>query len=227
MKVSFGIQQKVKASGLLLGIMLVLVLTSLSMKQVVRDLDQVVASVYVDRLQPAVDLVYLSENLHAKRLLLDSYLADQSTGSASVLKAQLKRYDTGSSQLIHQLERTKLSASEANWLRTFKANRNQYIRLEHNVLHLEASGQHQAAVHLFKTPGEELFHQGVLALHELAHIQDQTGQNEVKVAHRQAAGSSIHATLLLAVALIIGLLLLSLIHTAKLPDRKPQPFHLN
>lgn len=66
MEWSYEIQQKFKVAGL--GILLILMSTALSLKKALRDMNQTVVSVNADRVQPAVHLVHLSENVHAKRL---------------------------------------------------------------------------------------------------------------------------------------------------------------
>lgn len=71
MEWSYQIQQKFKVAGLLLGLLLILMSTALSLKKALRDMNQTVVSVNDDRVQPAVHLVYLSENVHAKRLALE------------------------------------------------------------------------------------------------------------------------------------------------------------
>lgn len=225
MKWTFVIQQKAKAAALLFSVMVVTVLTALSMKHSMRDIDQTLTSVYLDRLQPAVAIIYLSDNLHTKRRLVQNALLTQP--APSVLKPQLSRLDADIQQLIGQFEKTKLVDGEDTRLRAFKAGMIEYARMEQNVLQLNASGEHAAAQAVFNQRGHALFQQGIQTLRELAKIQEDTGREVVKHAHREASGGYANATLLMAVAVVIGLLAQALIFDAKLMDQKPQPFHLN
>ncbi|CAN5324877.1 hypothetical protein BH09BAC4_BH09BAC4_23500 [soil metagenome] len=227
MKWAFSMKQKLKAAGFLLGILLVTLLTSISMKQATQDMDRMLAEINTDRLQPAVDLVYISESLHAKRLLLEAQLLNKSVTMTSTLPSELNQYDATIRDKLAQFEKTKLTDSEANWLSTFKKQWAQSVDLERAVLRLIELGQPEAALQVFSTQGLPLFKQGVQSVHKLAHIQSETGHNAAKEAHRVAASVSLNATVLLAITVIIGLLTLNLIQKVKLPDQRAPPFHLN
>jgi hypothetical protein len=227
MKWSFVLGQKLKAAALLLGLMLVILFTSTRLSKDVQDMEQTVVGLYQDRLQPAVDLVYISESLHAKRLVLEDQFLTQSPLSAVALAGQLQGYDWQIGQRIGQYEKTKLTPAEAIWLKTFKQNWAQGKRLEATIQQLLASGQQPAANQLFRQGGATLFRKSVQSVHELAKIQTDTGQRVVKDAHRMAAGGSLDVTLLTALSVIIGGIILGLIHNARLLNQPPQWFHLN
>lgn len=227
MKWALNSQHKRKAGGFLLGMLLVTLLTSISMKQAMQEMDAMLASVNTDRLQPAVDLVYMSESLHAKRLLLEAQLLNRSPSMPPTLPSELNHYDLIIRDRLNQFEKTKLTDSEARWLSTFKKQWSQGVDLERSVLGLIGSGQQETALQVFSKQGVPLFKQGVQSLHKLAEIQSETGHKASKEAHRVAAGVSLNATLLLAITIIIGLLTLNLLLKVKWLDQRAQPFHLN
>lgn len=78
MKPSSNLQQRFEAAGLLLGILLIILFTAQSLKTTVKEMDRTMSSLYADRLQPAVDLVHISESLHAKRLVLENEFMTES-----------------------------------------------------------------------------------------------------------------------------------------------------
>ncbi|KAB7733150.1 hypothetical protein F5984_04220 [Rudanella paleaurantiibacter] len=227
MKWSFIIEQKLKAAGLLFGIMVVTVLTSLSMKHAIQDMDQTVTSVYVDRLQPAIDIVYLSENLYIKRLLLDDFLSGRTGLTATDVRQKISQYDAQSQKMVDEFRKTKLAEGEGVQLDGFQKRMADYAQLEHRVLRLHESGQAAAAVQLLYGEGSVIFGRGIRNLHELAHIQAATGREAVDQVHRQAAGGSINAMLLVALALIVGFVIQALIYNSKLVNRPVQNIHLN
>lgn len=227
MKWSFIIQQKLKAAGLLLGLMLVILFTATSLKNEVRDMDQTISSLYADRLQPAVDLVYISESLHAKRLLLENQFMTDSPLSPVVLSGQLEQRDQQIQTRISQYEKTKLTSSETTWLKAFKKKWAHGQNLDRSIQGLLIDGQSSEARQVFYGPGTLVFKHSVQALHNLAQIQAETGQEAVKEAHRMAAGGSLDVTLLTALSVIVGLVILGLIHNAKVVDKKSHSFHLN
>ncbi len=227
MKWSFISQQKLKAAGLLVGLMLVILFTASSLKNEVQDMDQTIRSLYTDRLQPAVDLVYISESLHAKRLLLENQFVTASPLSSVALSGQLEQLDQQIHNRIGQYEKTKLTASETTWLKAFKKKWEHGQSLERTIQVLLVNGQSSEARQVFYGPGTLVFKHSVQALHNLAQIQAETGQKAVKEAHQMAAGGSLDVTLLMAISLIVSLVILSLVHNAKLLNQESQSYHLN
>ncbi|HEY0110973.1 MAG TPA: MCP four helix bundle domain-containing protein [Fibrella sp.] len=227
MKWSLSTLQKVKIAGLLFGVMAVIVCSSLNIMQSLDTVDDTLNSVYADRLQPAVDFLDISETLHAKREVLDDYLTGRTTLSSAALRLELNRYHANSQRLISQFAKTRLVKGEGEQLQAFRANQTQYRRLEDQVLALHESGQAARAAILFREPGGALFQSGMKSLQALAHIQSHTGQEAVHQAHREVAGGSLNATLLIAVAICIGLMIHSIFAHAQLIPRDGPPFHLN
>ncbi|QHV96673.1 MCP four helix bundle domain-containing protein [Spirosoma endbachense] len=227
MKWSFIGQQKLKAAGLLLSLMLVILFTATSLKHAVQDMDQTMASLYRDRLQPAVDLVHISESLHAKRLVLDNQFLTQSPLSGSVLVRYLRQHDQQIANRIGHYEKTKLTADEAIWLKSFKQNWAQGKQVEGLIQQLMATGKWAVARQLFSERGATLFKQSIQSVHELAQIQTKTGQSAVKEAHQLAAGGSLNVSLLTAISLLVGLVILGLIQNTSLRSLESPLFPLN
>ena len=228
MKWSFIIQQKLRAAGLLLGLMLVILFTATSLKNAMQDMDQTMASLYTDRLQPAVDLLHINESVHAKRLLLENQFVNELPVVSPVMLAeQLRHYDRQIDERIVQYEKTKLITSEVRWLKAFKKNWLQGQDLEKSMQQLMTAEQQPVARQLFYRQGALVFKHSVQTLHELAQIQAETGQKAVREAHRMAVGGSLNVTLLTAISIIVGLVILGLIHNARLVSQESRSFHLN
>ncbi len=211
MKTLAVLPQKIKMAALLAVLMVLMVFTALSMRYALQNIDQTLASVYKDRLRPAVELVYLNENMYAKRLLLETYLSDHSTLSMSALREKLRQTTQDSYQRISTFEKTELTGQEAQQLQLFKTNLRTQANLESSIVQLTEAGQHQRAVNLFEQQGYQLFQRDVRLLHELITIQHETGQQAVETAHRQAAGGTINTTFFIGLAIIIGLLVQQLL----------------
>jgi len=227
MKWSYFIRQKVKAAILLTGILVVVVLASLSMNHAMQYMDQSIESVYADRLKPAVDLVHLSELFHRKRILMQSFLAGQSPMMIQELKLELTADNAQSDSLISSFEKTRLIDAEEKKLDVFKADMTAYVNLENSVLQLEQTSRRKEAIMLFEIQGGRIFQQGVSTLHAIADIQSDIGGKAVKNAHRQAAGGFIIISLLIAICVIGGLVILGLLRKERLLDHKSEMFHLN
>lgn len=227
MKTLALLPEKIKTAVLLVVLMALIVFTAMSMRYALRSMDQTLASVYKDRLRPAVELVYLNENLYANRLLLETYLSNHSVLSISALQTQLRRTTQDSYQRISKFEKTELTGQEAQQLSLFKANLVTCANLERSILQLIDAGQYNRAVDVFEQQGYRLFQQNAQLIHELATIQHKTGQQAVEDAHRQASGGAINATLLVGLAIIVGLVIQQLL-AKKTRQRQPIGYvHLN
>ena len=227
MKISLLLTQKVKVAALLFLIMAFIVLFSLRVDNRAHHMDKAVTTVYKDRLQPALIIVYLSENLHAKRILLDNHLGQHSRLSPVGLKAKLTEYDIKNDKLVGDFEQTVLTRSEAAVLAKFKADLATNARMEHAVLQRADDENRELAAALYNKDGLTIFRKSIQNLHILARIQSETGREIVQGSHRDAAGVSVITSLMIAVAVVIGILIQSLVHNARFLERNPSKFHLN
>ncbi|GAB3341277.1 hypothetical protein GCM10027299_55370 [Larkinella ripae] len=227
MKWSFVIQQKIKAAVLLTGIMALVVLCSFLSKSTMRDLDKSFSSIYQDRLIPAVDMVYLSENLYTKRLLLEHYLFSNSDLTSAQLSGQLRKKDQAIDSLIRNFEKTFLIAEEAKSLDAFKNRVRTYAVLENEIIALKQRGDSVAGSELFNKRAAVIFQQSIKSLNELISIQSAVGQDLVKESKSESSQFNLISSLQIVVAIVIGLLVLGLIHNSKIITQERQPFHLN
>ena len=227
MRWSFVSQQRRKTVGLLLGFVLVILVTAISLKKAVQDMNRTVAALNADRLQPAVDLVYISESVHAKRLTLEDQLMPESLLPTAVLAGQLRHYDRQIENRIGHYAKTKLTAEEARWLNLLNQQWREGKRLDQSIQQLLADGHQPVARRLFNGRGTTVFKQSVESIHELAQIQAETGQRAVSDAHRVAAGGSLDVTLLTAISVLVILVILGLGGNPTGLDPKSTPLHLN
>ncbi|GAB3260312.1 hypothetical protein GCM10027347_24520 [Larkinella harenae] len=227
MKWSFVIQQKLKAAVLLTGIMLLIVVFTFLSRGHIKDIDKSFSAIYQDRLIPAVDMVYLSENLYTKRLLVEKYLYSTTDLTPDQVVLQLKAQNLAIDSLIRNFEKTKLTVDEAKSLQAFKSRVEEYAALERNILRLSSAGNREAGAVLFNGDGLTVFSKSIKRLNELIDIQYTEGQSLVRASKNDSSQFNMLSSLQIAVAVIIGLLVLGLIHNSKIINQDRQPFHLN
>ncbi|MGM9510477.1 MCP four helix bundle domain-containing protein [Larkinella sp. GY13] len=227
MKWSFVIQQKMKAALLLSGIMVLIILSTVLSRSNINDIDKSFSSIYQDRLVPAVDMVHLIENLYIKRLLVEKHLMASTPSTPAEIKAQLKTQNQSIDSLIRNYEKTFLITEEAKSLYNFKNRVSDYAILENRILHLSESGNKEAGSELFNGKGSQTFQRAIACLNELAQIQYTEGQSLVKDSKTESSQFNLISSLQIAVAIVIGLLILGLIHNSKIIQQDRQPFHLN
>lgn len=227
MKWSFVIQQKIKAAVLLTGIMALIVLSTFLSRSTIKDIDKSFSSIYQDRLIPAVDMVYISENLFTKRLLVEKHLFSTQTSTPAEISLQLRVQNRSIDSLIRNYEKTFLITEEAKSLQAFKNRIKEYAAFENRILQLSQADNKAAGSELFNEAGSITFQQSIQCLNDLIKIQYTEGQSLVKDSKSDSSQFNLISSLQIIVAIVIGFLILGLIHNSKIINQESQPFHLN
>ena len=234
MKWSFVIRQKLKATLLLGGIMVVIVLGTIVSRRNISGIDRSFSSIYQDRLIPATTIIYLTENLYGKRLLLEKHLLtppnEMSSEKVSVL---LLKHDKSIDSLIHLFEKTYLVDQEAKSLSVFKNRVDEYALLERMMLNLYNAGHPEAGKEIFEGAGARTFQSTISNLNDLTKIQSLVGKELIKESQGNFASYTMISFLQLGLAIIIGLIILvfiknsGIINKPKAIKDEGQHFHLN
>ncbi|MCE7040958.1 MCP four helix bundle domain-containing protein [Dyadobacter sp. CY312] len=219
MKWSFVIRQKLKAALLLSGIMAFIILGSLIARNSMEGIDKSFSSIYQDRLIPATTIIYLTENLYGKRLSLEKFLLSDDQRTSHEISSGLSLYDSRIDSLISAFEKTYLVDQEAKSLAAFKNRVEEYVLLEKMILNLHASGHVDAGKKLFEGAGANTFQSTINNLNELTSIQSNIGQELVKESKSDMASFGLISFLQIALAIIIGLIVLVLIQNSKIINK--------
>lgn len=227
MKWSFIIQQKLKASLLLGGIMVMILLSALISRSSLDTIDHSLSSIYQDRLVPTVDIVYLSEHLYSKRLLLEQGLEKNAPTEWSALGRQLLVHNHKIDSLLAEFQQTELVDEEVKALNSLKTSTKAYILLEQKVVKLASASPTGEGKLLFQTEGTPLFQQSIHQLSELTKIQSTVGKKLIKDSHTETYYCNLLSTLQIIITIIIGTIVVSLVVNSKIIRQDSQPFHLN
>ena len=233
MKWSFVIQQKLKAAMLLGGIMALIILATLLSRRNMEGIDKSFSSIYQDRLIPATTIIYLTENLYGKRLSLEEYLLTNGEGNKSEIRAQLMSHNQSIDSLIRAFEKTYLVDEEAKSLTAFKSEVIRYTALEKSVLNLCSAGAQEEGKKLFAGAGANTFKNTITNLNELTNIQSSIGKDLMRESKSDIASFGVISFLQIALAVIIGLMVLvliqnsSIINKPKITREKNRYFNLN
>ena len=219
MKWSFVIRQKLKAALLLSGIMAFIILGSLISQSSMKGIDKSFSSIYQDRLIPATTIIYLTENLYGKRLSLEKFLLSDDLRTSHEISSGLRLHDSHIDSLISAFEKTYLVDQEAKSLAAFKNRVEEYVLLEKMILNLHASGHVDAGKKLFEGAGASTFQSTISNLNELTSIQSNVGQELMKESKSDMASFGLISFLQIALAIIIGLIVLVLIQNSKIINK--------
>ncbi|OIN59146.1 MCP four helix bundle domain-containing protein [Arsenicibacter rosenii] len=227
MKWSFVIQQKIKAALLLSGIMAIITLNTLISRKNIRSIDQSFSSIYADRLMPAIDMVYLTENLFNKRIALQKQMILGRSIDEPLFISQQRLHQRRIDSLLTAYEKTFLVDGETRGLRLFKQQLAQYRGQETELQTLYRSDKTQALDELVKGKNAQTFQALMGEVHELTAIQSAEGKALMMESKSESSVFNLVSTIQIISAIVIGLLILGLIHQSKLINTDSQPFHLN
>lgn len=195
----------------------------------IKKINNAFISMYNDRLIPATDLFYLAENVYGKRYLLEETLYNPDSLSMDLvsLKNNVAVFNRNIDTLVHKYERTFLIKQERHHLDELKAKLLKIRVIENNIV-LKIEGHSiKEGRELFETLGKSSFNTTTEKLAELTKIQTEVGQELIRNSKFAVSGSELYSTLQTALAIIIGILIVSIIfasNVVKIPNDK---FNLN
>lgn len=233
MKWSFIIQQKLKASLILGGIMVAIILGTILSRNNINGIDKSFSSIYQDRLIPATTIIYLTENLYNKRLSLEKYLFSEEPVEHAAILFQLDQYNKNLDSLTKAFEKSYLIEEEAKVLADFRDMAEAYMLLEKQIIEKQRSGNSVLAKEMFEGVGVITFQNSLVHLNELAKIQSEVGNKLMLKSKTDFAGFAILSFLQIALAVILGLIILVLIKNSRIINNadilktKGQNFHMN
>lgn len=226
MKWTFVIREKFKAALLLACIMLLVGFTTIMQRSNMKDMSQSFSSIYYDRLIPATDIFYLTENLYNKRFVIEHLLYSEEPFQAS-MAATLEMHNDSIEGLISKFEETYLVKEELNYLTEFKQRIDHYNVVEADILDAIVTKSKSEARKLYESDGKADLRQTMLCLAKLTKIQSSVGQDIFKTSHGIAFSSDLVLTIQIVLAILIGVLAHGVILSSRLVNRKQQNFHLN
>jgi hypothetical protein len=227
MKWSFVIEQKLKAAFLLGGVMLVIVLISYLSSSNIRGIEKSVASIYQDRLMPAIDIIHLTEGLYSKRLLVEKHLLTGNKEDHQELQKKLHKHDLKIDSLIQAYEQTYLVEQESKSFLALKNRIVEYSLLEKTILNFSTAGYMEEGHALFEGKGGEVFQHTIARLNELTAIQSEVGEALRISSNSEVSLFKLYSTLLILAALVVGGLIIHLIFASKIVNSERKGFNLN
>jgi hypothetical protein len=227
MKWPFIIREKIKIALLLGTIMLLVGFTTVMEKRNIESISKSFSSIYHDRLIPATDIFYLTENLYTKRLLMENFLYAGGAMPVEELRKQLAERSAAIDKLIAKFEKTLLVENESVSLQAFKQRAEHYKKVEVNILDNVTRESRESAQHLYETEGRDDLRHTIQRLEELTKIQSSVGLSLIDDSKDVISSSQVVLTLQIAMAIVIGLLVQALILASKVVNIDNKNFNLN
>ncbi len=227
MKFAHSIKQKTKVALLLFCVMVCLILVRILEDKSIKQMNNSFISLYNDRLIPATDLFFIAEKLNLKKDLIESYLNNElALNSQKNIQQSLLSYNESIDSLLLKYEKTFLVNLEKKHLIELKSNILASRIIEKNITsnsQLKEKSDTESITILLKDSYKGIFNK----LSELTQIQSKIGDELIKNSKSIVSGSNLYSTIQFFLAIIIGVLIVSILFTSNVINIKNENFKLN
>ncbi|MBG6234504.1 hypothetical protein IWX76_001059 [Pedobacter sp. CAN_A7] len=229
MKFGYSIKNKMTIAVMLFCIMACTILIRVLEDRSIKEMNNAFVSMYNDRLIPATDLFHISQSVYSKRYLLEEalYNNDSVLVDHSYLKKQLLAHNDNIDSLVAKYEQTFLIKLERTQLDELKAQLRETKEIESKVLLNSDRHSIVAGRELFESQGKTSFTASIRKLTELTNIQTVVGQELIKNSEFAVSGSKLYSSLQIALAIIIGILIVAIVFASNVVKLPTDKFNLN
>lgn len=229
MRFAYSIKQKMKIAVLLFCIMACTILIRFLEDKSVKSMNESFVSMYNDRLIPATDLFYVAENAYAKKSMIEDFLntAYEQSFNPAVFKAQLASYNKAIDSLIKKYEKTFLVKQEKEKLIVLKDGLESTGKIEDQIMTFADKRDISSARKLYSQEGRTSSKGTIQKLSELMRIQTQVGEELIKDSAFMVSGSKLYSTMQVALAILIGILIVGIVFTSNVVKINNDKFNLN
>lgn len=229
MKFAYSIKNKMTIAVMLFCIMGCSILIRILEDKTIKDMNNAFVSMYNDRLIPATDLFYLAENVYDKRYLLEEslYNTDSIEIDHGFLRNRLALHNSNIDSLIRKYEQTFLIKQERRHLDELKNNLQESKTIENSVLISSDHHSIEAGRALFEKQGKASFLRATEKLSELTRIQTEVGQELIRNSKFAVSGSKLYSSLQIALAIVIGILIVAIVFASNVVKIPTDKFNLN
>jgi hypothetical protein len=193
----------------------------------VKNMNESFISLYNDRLVPAMDLYHIVENLYARRNIIESVLYTKAEAYQLDLRGNLARYNRNIDSLVNKYEKTYLVQQEKVQLQDLKKNLKDIMAMEQRLVSDIYNNQTPAALNRYERQGKAMFSNASNYLTKLIDTQKQVGNEIITDTERIVSGSKIYSNLQLALAILIGILIVGILFTSNVVNIRNDKYNLN
>ncbi|WP_199117873.1 MCP four helix bundle domain-containing protein [Pedobacter sp. ASV28] len=228
MKFSYSIKQKTKIALLLFCIMACTILIRLLEDRSIKNMEKAFSSLYNDRLVPATDIFYISEKLYTKRLLLETFIySDNNKLTTNQLNEKLRACDREIDTLLTKYEKTFLVKNEKNRLTELKVKLLENKVLEKNILINANSFSKTTLRKMYENTFDQSFLGISTLLSQLTKIQTTVGEELKNESQKIVSGTNLYSNMQLVLAIIIGILIVSIVFASNVMNIRNDKYNLN
>ena len=185
-------------------------------------------SMYNDRLIPATDLFDISAHVQEKRFVTEETLyATNGITSGRVFQSEIQKHNISIDSLIAKYEKTFLVKQEKEQLEELKTRLFLAAELDSKVAALMSGQDAIKARELYEKEGRKTSKESIRQLSVLMRTQKAVGEELLKDSAFMVSGSKLYSTLQVALAIVIGILIVGIVFTSNLVKISNEKFNLN
>lgn len=220
MKWSLMFKEKMKAAIILVVLMVAIIISNLLEKQITKNNDYTVSSIFEDRLQPSVDL-YEMRTLNAQRLfILEEYLHANVVDDKNRLAQKIYIIHQKFDELLKKYEETILVKREKNALTNLKQ---QLIYFDNAFSDVKKSITNSEAV----TTAKFSLQKANESLDNLNRIQSEVGKELLIEYQKDTLYSSLLNYFQILLSIVIGVIVLKMVANSTLLSKFDKKINLN
>ncbi len=227
MRIAYSLKQKLKIAMLLFFIMTCSILITILEEKSVKNMNESFISMYNDRLVPALDLFHVLQNIYMKKSFVEDLLYTRKDFNATQVQTQVERLNVKIDSLIRKYEQTTLVKQEKQQLTILKQRLVNYLKTETDVMRMLFNEEHGQALQLYEQSGKDLSLQIIDNISVLMDTQRQVGTELLKDSAFAVSGTRLYSTLQIALAIIIGILIVGILFTSNVVNIKSDKYTLN
>jgi hypothetical protein len=227
MRFAYSIKQKLRIAILLFFIMACSILIRILEDKSVNKMNASFISLYNDRLVPAMDLYHVVENVNARKELLESVIYSNAKVPQENLKSKLIAYNANIDSLIRKYEQTYLVQQEKKDLIRLKQSLQEILSMEQKLVNYMHNEDAEMVLIFYETSGKQIFLNTTNHLSSLIDTQTKVGNDIIKQTEQIVSGTKIYSNLQLALAILIGVLIVGILFTSNVVNIRNDNFTLN
>lgn len=227
MRIAYSLKQKLKIAMLLFFIMTCSILITILEEKSVKNMNESFISMYNDRLVPALDLFHVLQNVYMKKSFVEDLLYTRKDFNTKQVQTQVERLNVKIDSLIRKYEQTTLVKQEKQQLTILKQRLVNYLKIETDIMRMLFNEEHGQALQLYEQSGKDLSLQIIDNISVLMDTQRQVGTELLKDSAFAVSGTRLYSTLQIALAIIIGILIVGILFTSNVVNIKSDKYTLN
>lgn len=194
----------------------------------VKSMNDSFLSMYNDRLIPATDLFYVAENAYLKKSLFEASLyGSEELFNPTNFKRRLDELNDSTDSLLIKYGKTFLVKQEKDQLNALKKGIVASRDIENKIVLVATEQGVDPARVLYHNEGNKSSIKNIERLSALMSIQKQIGEELIKDSAYMVSGSKLYSGLQVALAIVIGILIVGIIFTSNVVKINNDKFNLN